>query len=204
VKVHLRLDEVAAPAQDGVGLEQEQHLVQLGFSVAPQANKFAGKDSQGELLPARNAGCLRMAWLEDAQLLAQQQDFEVLIALGAASDGEEVEQQQDDLSKKKVEHRLTACMSCAGPRVPGRCRSRAAHSAAVRIFRTLQAGRVGDQRFQQLPLCVRQPHRSGQSSPWSDRLPKYTRIYETTCSDSGMPGYGSYLQVPGTPGDARR
>jgi hypothetical protein len=134
----LAADEVAAPAQDGVGFEQEQHLVQLGFSVAPQAKKFAGKDSQGELLPARNAGCLRMVSLEDAQLLAQQQDFEVLIALGAASDGEEVEQQQDDLSKKKVEHRLTACMSCAGPRVPGRCRSRAAHSAAVRIFRTLQ------------------------------------------------------------------
>jgi hypothetical protein len=63
-----------------------------------------------------------MVPLHDAQLRAQQQDFEVLIAWGAADDGEEVEEQRDDLRKNEVEQRLMACMRCAGQPGVGRCR----------------------------------------------------------------------------------
>jgi hypothetical protein len=130
-------DEIAVPAQDSVWLEQEQQLVQLGFCVATEAHKFVGKESKSKLLPARNAEWLRMMSLQDTQLLAQQQDFEVLVVLGASGDGEEVEQQRDDLREKKVEHSLMACMSCAEQPGTAGCRSRTAHSASLRIFRTL-------------------------------------------------------------------
>jgi hypothetical protein len=135
--------EIAVPTQDGVRLKQEQHLLPRGFRVAIEGGKLAREHGESELLPARNAGWRGMLSWEEAQLLTAQQDFEVLVGWGACGKGDEVKQQRDNLSKKKVEHSRIDGTSCAGPPEAAGDRFRAARSATGRSFRTLQGSKRG-------------------------------------------------------------
>ncbi|HSH78288.1 MAG TPA: hypothetical protein VLA19_07120, partial [Herpetosiphonaceae bacterium] len=96
--------ELAMPLQQRVRLEQEDDLTEAGTSTRRQCRQFAGEDDQGELLAPRNAGRVRLLPLEDAQLLAEEEDLNILVLLSLMAQPEEVEQQRVRLGEKKAQH----------------------------------------------------------------------------------------------------
>ena len=85
--------ELTMPFQQRVGLEQEDDLTKVGASTVRQCCQFAGENDQGELLPPRNARRVRLLPLEDAQLLAKEQDLNIFVMAGSSKQPDEVEQQ---------------------------------------------------------------------------------------------------------------
>jgi hypothetical protein len=73
-------DQRAVPFKQGIRLEEEGHLVQAVMTDALEGGEFGSKDSQGQLIPARNPRLVWLLALENTQLLAEQQDFEIFVA----------------------------------------------------------------------------------------------------------------------------
>ena len=69
------------PLEQGLGLEQEDDLTEPGASPIRPGRQFPSEDDQRELVPAGNARCTRLVPLEDAQLLPQEEDFQVFLVL---------------------------------------------------------------------------------------------------------------------------
>ncbi len=78
------------PFEQGIGLGEEDHLVQAVSAVTPETGELSSQKGEGPLRRARNTRSPRMLALEDAQLRAEQQDFEILVMLGALGDSEKV------------------------------------------------------------------------------------------------------------------
>jgi hypothetical protein len=78
--------------------------------------------------------------VQDAQLLTQEQNFEVLFLLRPMVVSEKVKQERDELCKDKVEHSPRSCTSYARQLSgSGMVLKRGPLSGAVCSYRTLQA-----------------------------------------------------------------
>ncbi len=105
------------PREQGVRLEEEDDLGEVGTSRVRHDTQFVGEDDQGELLPAGNVGRVRLCALEDAQLLPQQQDLDILGMIGLTTQPDEVEQQREDVCEQNEDHDEGSCRDCAEQRV---------------------------------------------------------------------------------------
>jgi hypothetical protein len=85
--------------------------------------QFAGEDDQGEVLPAGNAGRVRLFALKHAQLLAEEQDFNVLVLLSSTRYPDEVEQHREGLREKQADHDGRSCRDHAKQRYQKRNRT---------------------------------------------------------------------------------
>ncbi|GAC1387113.1 MAG: hypothetical protein NVS4B8_29090 [Herpetosiphon sp.] len=63
-------------------------MIPFRVGAVADACTFVCEHGEGELLPARDTGSLRMLALENTQVLAEQQDLKILAALGASVDDE--------------------------------------------------------------------------------------------------------------------
>ena len=71
------------PLQERVGLKEEHDLTEPRPCAVRQPRQFAGEDEQGEFLPAGNARRTGLFPLQDAQLLAEEQDLQILVMFNA-------------------------------------------------------------------------------------------------------------------------
>src|SRR3712207_5945340 len=74
----LAADQLAVPLQDGLRLEQQEHLVQGGAWARGDPGQLGREHRQGQLLPAGEAWWLGSLTLKQPELVAQQQDLDVL------------------------------------------------------------------------------------------------------------------------------
>ncbi len=81
--------------------------------------------------------------LQDAQLLAKEQDLKVLVVLGVTPQPNEIEQHGPSMCQKKENHDCASCRECAQrqprKRKRTRWRLRLPYNGLGRIFRTLRA-----------------------------------------------------------------
>ncbi len=80
------------PLQECVRLEEEYDVTKPGTNTDGECRQLAGEDNQCELLPPGNAGSVQLFELKHAQLLAEEQDFNVLVLLKLTRDPGEIEQ----------------------------------------------------------------------------------------------------------------
>jgi hypothetical protein len=91
--------QITVPTQDCAGLEQEEYLVQFGFraGAVSEACEFSSKNCQSELLTARGMRRLGMVAFQDEQLVAEQQDLQILMVVRTVGSGNEVEQTGEEV-----------------------------------------------------------------------------------------------------------
>jgi hypothetical protein len=109
----LSTDQLAVPCEQGLRFEQQDKLAQPGAGAGRHHRQFTDKDNQGKFLPTGNARWVGLLALEDAQLLAEQQDLEILVMVGLANDSDEIEQERQDKLQEKEHHASRSCMKCA-------------------------------------------------------------------------------------------
>lgn len=85
------------PLQDCVQLEQEQVLVEL---VA----RSGGQDSERELLAAREPGWAGTLALQQANLVPQHEDLQVLIAVAWSHASDQVDEECHEVHEQEPEH----------------------------------------------------------------------------------------------------
>ena len=73
------------PLQQRVRLEQEHDVTEPGASTGGQRRQFASENDQGELLPAGNVGWLGLFALKNAELLPQEQDFDIFVSVASTT-----------------------------------------------------------------------------------------------------------------------
>ena len=71
------------PLQQRVRLEQEHDVTEPAASTGGQRRQFGSEHDQRELLPAGNAGRMRLFALEDTELLPQEQDLKIFVMVGS-------------------------------------------------------------------------------------------------------------------------
>ncbi len=80
------------PLQQRVGFEQEHDLTKPGPSAVRHGRQFAGEDEYGEFLPPRNAWCARLLPLQNAELMPEEQDLNILVMVRSSHQRDTIEQ----------------------------------------------------------------------------------------------------------------
>ena len=91
------------PPQDRLRLEQQEDVLQPGAWAGSQARQRGGEHGQGERLPARQAWRPRALALQKADLVPQEQDLHVLVAVGATGRGEQSDEAPQEMAEDNPE-----------------------------------------------------------------------------------------------------
>ncbi len=115
----LATDQLAVPLQDGLRLEQQDAVVQSRPRAGGHVQQLAGQGREGELLPAGEAGRRALA-LEQAHLVRQQEDLQVLVAVGPTPDADEVDEERHEMHEHEPAHEVPPPLSITSrrPRPP--------------------------------------------------------------------------------------
>jgi hypothetical protein len=91
VKDSVASRQIPLPFEHGIRLAHQQHLVQFGFGPATERSQLGSKPGPTTFLPVCEAWSSRMVALPNAQLLAPDQEFEILLVIAAAPSGKKVD-----------------------------------------------------------------------------------------------------------------
>jgi hypothetical protein len=97
-------DQVPMPLQDRVGLEQEHVSVELLPRAGGQPDERGSQDSQGQLLPAREAERVALLALQQAHLVSEHEDLQLLVAALHPPRDEQVNKVCDEMRDHEPEH----------------------------------------------------------------------------------------------------
>jgi hypothetical protein len=97
-------DQLAVPAQDGLGREEHQALPPRRAGAVGVPPERGDHDREGQLLPARRAYSAGLGAVQDVELVAQQEDLELPLPRIASSMHGEVEQPGEQGRQHAVEH----------------------------------------------------------------------------------------------------
>jgi hypothetical protein len=106
------------PAQDRVGLEQEQVLVEPGARAGGQPGERGGQDGEGELLAAPEPGRAGALALRQARLVPQHENLEVLVVVAAPRPEGQIDEERDEVAEQEPEHPPLLTASNRGQRHP--------------------------------------------------------------------------------------
>ncbi len=106
-------DQLAVPAQDRLGLEEEHIAVELVPRADGQPRERGGQDGQGQPLPAREAGRAGALALQQAHLVPQHEDLEVLVAVAPPRADHQVNEECGEVCEHEPEH--ASPPDCASP-----------------------------------------------------------------------------------------
>ena len=95
---------LAVPPEDGVRLAEQDAVIQFRPRAGGQVRQLAGQDREGELLPAGQAG-LRPLALQQAHLVLQQEDLEVLVVVGTAPGRDQVDEEGREMREHEPAHK---------------------------------------------------------------------------------------------------
>jgi hypothetical protein len=86
--------KLSVPPKHGVGLEQQDKLIEPAARPLRTSFELDSKHSQNALVPHRDAtwSRIRKLALQDAQLVAQQRYFEVFLLVGQSPRGKQVQE----------------------------------------------------------------------------------------------------------------
>ena len=140
----LASEQLAVPFQQRVRLEYHHDLREAIAASPAESDEPSANDCKAEVLTAGQARRMGMLAVEDAQLVAKQQDFKIFLVLRAPHRGDEVKQEREDASEGEVEHAGDAAWIVPRPGLHRRseptCNTlEVGHRSLGRRFRTLQA-----------------------------------------------------------------
>jgi hypothetical protein len=113
----LAAHQLTVPLQDRIGLEEQDVAVQPRPRAGGQARHFAGEDREGELLPAGEARRRALA-LQEAHLVLQEEDLQVLVAVGPPPRAEQVDEERHEMREHEPAHQISPPLPNTGRR-PG-------------------------------------------------------------------------------------
>ena len=96
--------QLAVPAQDGVRRPQQHTLPPRSRRAGGQRLELAHAEGDDDFLPASQAHRAGLSPLQDAQLLAQGQDLEVLGVLRLPNETEEIKEEGDEVGQHGIDH----------------------------------------------------------------------------------------------------
>jgi hypothetical protein len=97
-------DQLAVPREDRVRLEEEQVLVEPGARAGGQPGQRRSQDGEGELLAVREPGRAGALALEQAHLVPQHEDLEVLLAVAAPRAKDQIDEERDEMPEYEPQH----------------------------------------------------------------------------------------------------
>jgi len=97
-------DQLAMPFQDRVRLEEEQVLVELVPRADGKPGERGGQDGQDQPLPAREAGRAGALALQQAHLLPQHHDLEILVTTALPRAADHVDEERHEMCEYEPEH----------------------------------------------------------------------------------------------------
>ena len=113
--------ELAVPFEQCLRFEQENNLTKPSTSRGRHRGQLSSQDDQGELLPAGNAWRAWLFALENAELLAEEQEFDILVMVSLSAQSDEVEEEREDVCHKEKGHADWRCRDRAEQRKQTMC-----------------------------------------------------------------------------------
>jgi hypothetical protein len=110
-------DQLAVPAQDGLGREEHQALPPRRAGAVGVPPERSDHDRESQLLPARRAYSAGLGAVQDAELVAQQEDLELLLPRIASSTHGEVEQPRWQGRQHAVDHETSHSFLISAERI---------------------------------------------------------------------------------------
>ena len=101
-----RRETMAVNSTQCLRFEQENNLTKPSTSRGRHRGQLSSQDDQGELLPAGNAWRAWLFALENAELLAEEQDFDILVMVSLSAQSDEVEEDREDVYHKEKVMRI--------------------------------------------------------------------------------------------------
>ncbi len=114
-------NKVAVPFEQCLRFEQENNLTKSSATGGRHRGQLSSEDEEGELLPAGNAWRAWLCALENAELLAEEQDFDILVMVSLSAQSDEVEEDREDVCYKEKGHADWRCRDRAAQRKQTMC-----------------------------------------------------------------------------------